>query len=102
MLGSVAARAVSTCHITAATGSELKKLKKGMQMNNNKARYPVTDYDDVHANNGAAQQKIELLFSRYSALGMHTDRPRLQDSRHGTTTPFPQNRNEVLDAVDAK
>lgn len=28
MLGSVAARAVSTCHITAATGSELKKLKK--------------------------------------------------------------------------
>ena len=79
MLGSVAARAVSTCHITGATGSELKKLKKGMQMNNNKARRPVTDYDDVHANDGAAQQNIELLFSRYSALRMHTDPPRLQD-----------------------
>jgi hypothetical protein len=64
---------VSTCHITAATGSELKKLKKGMQMNNNKVRCPVTDEGDVHANNGAAQQKIELLFSRYSALAIHTD-----------------------------
>ena len=42
-------------------------------MNNNKARCPVSDYDDVHANNVAAQQKIELLFSLYRALGMHTD-----------------------------
>jgi hypothetical protein len=48
-------------------------------MNNNEARCPVTDYDDVHANDGAAQQNIELLFSRYSALRMHTDPPRLQD-----------------------
>ena len=71
-------------------------------MNNNKARCPVTDDDDVHANNGAAQQEIELLFSRYSALRMHTAPPRLQDSRHVTTTPFPQNRDEVLNAVDAK